>query len=239
VEQDHLAGPQSRFAELRFAFRILAETLRGFRTFHFLGPCVTVFGSARFTEGHPHYELGRALGAGLATAGFTVMTGGGPGVMEAANRGAREAHGQSVGSNILLPFEQDANPYLDVVVNFEYFFVRKVMLLKYSYGFVALPGGFGTLDEIYETLTLIQTGKMAGFPLVVMGSEFWAPMRAQLELMAEQGTIDPEDLDRLLVTDDVDEAVQHIVSSTRARFGLQTRMVVRPRWFLGERAPAK
>ncbi|MCB9676119.1 MAG: TIGR00730 family Rossman fold protein [Alphaproteobacteria bacterium] len=212
------------------------ETIRGFRTFHFLGPCVTVFGSARFTEGHPYYELGRKVGAKLAEAGFTVMTGGGPGVMEAANRGAREAHGRSVGCNILLPFEQSANPYLDVVVNFEYFFVRKVMLLKYSYAFVALPGGFGTLDEIYETLTLIQTGKMAGFPLVVMGREFWGPMHEQLERMAAEGTIDPSDIDRVLVTDDVDEAVDHIVAASRA-FGLEARMVVRPHWYLGERAP--
>jgi uncharacterized protein (TIGR00730 family) len=158
-----LQGPQRRSFELRRTIGIFFEFLRGFRALHFVGPCVTVFGSARFPETHPYYVLGRQLGARLARAGFTVMTGGGPGLMEAANRGAREAGGRSVGCNIELPQEQSPNPYLDRWITFEHFYVRKVMLVKYSYAFVALPGGFGTLDEIFETAVLIQTGKIRDF----------------------------------------------------------------------------
>ena len=173
-ERSFLAGPTWRLTELRRIVRIFFEFLRGFRSLHFVGPCVTVFGSARFPDGHRYYEMAREVGGGLGRRpGFTVMTGGGPGVMEAANRGAREAGGRSVGCNIELPHEQKPNPYLDFFLEFRYFFVRKVMLVKYSYGFVVLPGGFGTLDEIFETATLIQTGKIPGFPLVLMGSEYW------------------------------------------------------------------
>lgn len=234
-----LAGPRPRLRELAFALRVFVSFLRGFRTFHFVGPCVTVFGSARFPPGHPHYELARKVGFALAKAGFTVMTGGGPGVMEGANRGAREAGGRSVGCNIVLPQEQLPNPYLDVWVDIRYFFVRKFMLLKYSYGFVALPGGFGTLDEIFETLTLIQTGKIANFPLVVMGTEFWADMLDLLRRMQHEGTIDALDIDRIFVTDDVDAAVRHIVTVAEAHFGLRAQMVPRPHWVLGERAPER
>ncbi|HYB44324.1 MAG TPA: TIGR00730 family Rossman fold protein, partial [Candidatus Methylomirabilis sp.] len=160
-----LQGPQRRGFELARALRIFAELMRGFRSFHFLGPCVTVFGSARFGEHHPYYGLAREVGAGLARSGFTVMTGGGPGIMEAANRGAKEAGGRSVGCNIELPEEQRPNGYLDRWITFRYFFVRKLMLIKYSYAFVAMPGGFGTLDELFETATLIQTGKIRDFPI--------------------------------------------------------------------------
>ena len=159
-----LQGPQPRRKELVRALRIMAEFIRGFRALHFVGPCVTVFGSARFKEDHPYYALGREVGRELARAGFTVMTGGGPGIMEAANRGAKEVGGRSVGCNIELPAEQKPNPYLDRWITFHHFFVRKVMLVKYSYAFVALPGGFGTLDEIFETATLVQTGKIRGVP---------------------------------------------------------------------------
>src|SRR5581483_7668094 len=159
-----LAGPQRRAFELGRAVRIFVELLRGFRALHFTGPCVTMFGSSRFPEAHPYYAMGRALGAALVRAGFTVMTGGGPGLMEAANRGAREAGGRSLGCNIELPREQRPNPYLDRFITFRHFFVRKLMLAKYSYAFVALPGGFGTLDELFEISTLIQTGKMRDFP---------------------------------------------------------------------------
>src|SRR5580700_7933287 len=160
TEQQLFQGPQARRHELRQAARIFAECIRGFRALHFVGPCVTVFGSARFDSAHPYYALGQEVGAKLAGLGLTVMTGGGPGLMEAANRGARSVGGRSVGCNIKLPKEQKPNPYLDRMVEFRYFFVRKLMLLKYSYAFVALPGGFGTLDEIFETLVLIQTGKV-------------------------------------------------------------------------------
>src|SRR4249919_1864480 len=171
-----LEGPHSRLKELRLVLRVAWEFILGFRTLHFVGPCVTVFGSARFDESHPYYALGREVGRGLARLGFTVMTGGGPGLMAAANRGAREAGGRSVGCNIELPQEQKPNPYLDQWVTFRHFFVRKLMLVKYSYAFIAMPGGFGTLDEIFETATLIQTHKIKDFPLVLVGKEYWQPM---------------------------------------------------------------
>src|SRR6185436_6522026 len=160
-----LSGPRARLSELARVIRIAGEFLRGFRRLHFVGPCVTVFGSARFKEDHPYYTLARDIGRRLALAGATVMTGGGPGIMEAANRGAKEAGGYSIGCNIRLPLEQQPNPYLDRWVTFRYFFVRKVLLVKYSYAFVIMPGGFGTLDELFEAVTLIQTRKIESFPV--------------------------------------------------------------------------
>ena len=229
-----LAGPTWRLVELRRLLRIVLEFLRGFRRLHFVGPCVTVFGSARFAAGHPHYEMARVMGHRLAETGFTVMTGGGPGVMEAANRGAREAGGPSIGCNIELPHEQNPNPYLDLFVEFRYFFVRKVMLVKYSYGFVVLPGGFGTLDEIFETATLIQTGKIPAFPLVVMGRDYWQPLFDLLHgTMVPRGTIAAADLDRLLLTDSPDEAIAAIEGYAREHAGLSLQP--RRRWLLGER----
>jgi hypothetical protein len=234
-----LEGPQGRAAELLRATRIFFEFMRGFRALHFVGPCVTVFGSARFTASHPYYQLARQCGAELARAGFTVMTGGGPGIMEAANRGAKEAEGRSIGCNIKLPKEQKPNPYLDQWITFRYFFVRKVMLVKYSYAFVALPGGFGTMDEIFETATLIQTAKIREFPVVLMNKEFWRPL---LEFMADrlvkERTIDQTDLDRLIVTDSAQEAVQAITEVAKRRFGLTYGPRLKRRWFLGEREPA-
>ena len=172
-----LQGPQPRGFELMRAVAIFCEILRGFRHFHFIGPCVTVFGSARFTEDQPYYKLAREVGSRLVKAGFTVMTGGGPGIMEAANRGAKEAGGYSVGCNIELSHEQKPNPYLDKWVTFNDFSIRKMMLVKYSYAFLALPGGFGTLDEFFETATLIQTQKIQDFPMVLVGAtignRFW------------------------------------------------------------------
>jgi uncharacterized protein (TIGR00730 family) len=166
-----LEGPQSRTRDLWLVLRSVRDFIAGFRGLHFVGPCVTVFGSARFKPDHPYYALGREVGAGLARLGFTVMTGGGPGLMEAANRGAKEAGGRSVACNIRLPQEEDPNPYLDHSVTAHYFFVRKVLLFKYSYAFVALPGGFGTMDELFEALTLVQTGKIQSFPIVLMGTD--------------------------------------------------------------------
>ncbi len=154
AEQRFLAGPRSRWKELLSVFGFMWEFIRGFRTLHFVGPCVTVFGSARFLEDHPYYQLTLKMGAALARMGFTVMTGGGPGIMEAATRGAKEAGGFTVGCNIVLPEEQKLNPYLDRSVSFDHFFVRKVMLVKYSYAFVVMPGGIGTMDELFEALTL-------------------------------------------------------------------------------------
>jgi uncharacterized protein (TIGR00730 family) len=230
-----LEGPQKRRLELRFLARISWEFLRGFRTFHFLGPCVTVFGSARFKESHRYYGMAREVGERLARAGFTVMTGGGPGIMEAANRGAREGNGRSVGCNIVLPRQERPNAYLDTWVAFRYFFVRKTMLIKYSHGFVVLPGGFGTLDEIFEAATLIQTGKIRNFPLVIMGRDYWEPMLAFLrETLVQEGTVDKADVDRIVVTDSPREAVAHILAVARGDFGLAWEPSPRPRWVLGE-----
>ena len=230
-----LAGPQRRAEELLRVLRIFCEFVRGFRALHFAGPSVTVFGSARFGESHPYYEVARRTGAELAKAGFTVMTGGGPGIMEAANRGAKEAGGRSIGCNIKLPKEQKPNSYLDQWITFRYFFVRKVMLVKYSYAFIALPGGFGTLDEIFETATLIQTLKIREFPLVLVGKEYWRPLLEFLsEKMVKEGTIDQADLDRFIVTDSPREAVKSITEIAKRAFGLTYGSRMRKRWFLGE-----
>jgi uncharacterized protein (TIGR00730 family) len=230
-----LQGPQPRGFELARAVGIFWEFMRGFRALHFAGPCVTVFGSARFAEDHPHYALAREAGARLAQAGFTVMTGGGPGIMEAANRGARDVGGLSLGCNIELPVEQKPNPYLDKWITFRHFFVRKLMLVKYSYAFFAFPGGFGTLDEIFELVTLVQTRKIQDFPLVLLGVEFWRPLLDFLrERLLAEHTIDPEDVGRILVTDSAEEAVRSITKVALERFGLTYGPRIRRRWFLGE-----
>ena len=216
-----LRGPQTRGFELRRAARIFFEIVRGFRKLHFVGPCVTVFGSARFTAEHEYYALAREVGQRLARAGFTVMTGGGPGIMEAANRGAKEVGGFSVGCNIELPQEQKPNPYLDRWVTFRHFFVRKLMLVKYSYAFIAMPGGFGTLDEIFETATLIQTHKIKDFPLILVGKEYWRPLLDFLRgRLVEAKTIDRIDAERILVTDSAEEAVQLAQETALRQFGL-------------------
>lgn len=236
-EERFLQGPQRRDSELLRLFRILIDLLRGLRGLHFVGPCVTVFGSARFQEGHRHYAMARAVGSELARAGFTTMTGGGPGIMEAANRGAREAGGASIGCNIVLPVEQEPNPYVDKWIEFRYFFVRKVMLVKYSYAFVVLPGGFGTLDELFETATLIQTGKIRDFPLVLMGTEYWRPLLDFMRhTLVREKTIDVRDLDRIIVSDDPVEAVARIRDVAVRTLGLSYGPRQRPRWWLGEHA---
>jgi hypothetical protein len=194
AEKAFLAGRRPREADLESAVRIFLEFLRGFESFEFDRPCVTVFGSARFTEGHRYYDLAREVGAGLARAGYAVMTGGGSGIMEAANRGAREAGGLSIGCNITLPREQKPNAYLDRFIQLDHFFVRKVMLVKYSSAFVVMPGGFGTLDEAFEIATLMQTNKIEHFPLIAVGSEFWDDLvDFARDTMIAQGTLSPED----------------------------------------------
>lgn len=230
-----LEGPQSRTRELMMLLRAGRDFIRGFRALHFVGPCVTVFGSARFDEHHRYYAMAREVGGALAGLGFTVMTGGGPGVMEAANRGAREAGGRSVGCNIKLPFEQSHNPYLDRWVTCHYFFVRRVLLLKYSYAFVVMPGGFGTLDELTEALTLLQTRKILQFPVVMMGRDFWAPFLAMMRMMVEAGTVSASDLDLMLVTDSVADAMAHIEKYSVEHFGLKRRKFPHPSRVLGEK----
>ncbi|MBP7755622.1 MAG: TIGR00730 family Rossman fold protein [Thermoanaerobaculia bacterium] len=209
-----LEGPASRLRELARLIRIGREFIRGFRALRDVEPCVTVFGSARINDGEAYYELARETSRRLAEAGFTIMTGGGPGIMEAANRGAREGGGRSIGCNIELPHEQRPNPYLDLFLEFRYFFVRKVMLVKYSHAFVVFPGGFGTLDELFETMTLIQTGKILDFPVVIMGREYWQPLFDLMRgTLLAYGTVSPEDLERLTFTDSPAEAVATILAA--------------------------
>jgi uncharacterized protein (TIGR00730 family) len=238
TERRFLQGPRSRLFELARVLRIGGELIRGLRALHFVGPCVTFFGSARFAETHAYYELARRTASLVAADGWTVMTGGGPGIMEAANRGAKEAGGVSIGCNIELPLEQAPNPYLDAMVEFRYFFVRKLMLAKYSYAFIVLPGGFGTLDELFEILTLVQTGKIREFPVVLMGRAYFEPLLQLLHGMLEQGTISPADLERLVVTDDPEEARARVLQCATTRFGVRLPEHAPPQPILGEAAPA-
>jgi len=234
-EAKFLNGPQNRSFELWNSIKIFRELIRGFRKLHFVGPCVTVFGSARFDETHPFYRQARLIGRYLAEEGFTVMTGGGPGIMEAANRGAKDVKGgRSIGCNIVLPKEQKPNPYVDHFIDFEHFFIRKLMLIKYSFAFVVCPGGFGTLDELFEVLTLIQTGKLQDFPVALVGRDYWQPGIEQLRKFIAEKTIDPADLDRLIVGDDPRDIVKKITAVARERFGLSEGAKLKPRWWLGE-----
>ncbi len=230
-----LSGPNRRLRDLQLLYGVAKDFILGFRALHFVGPCITVFGSARFAEDHPYYKLARDMGAAIAKMGFTVLTGGGPGIMEAANRGAKDAGGRSVGCNIRLPFEQSHNPYLDRWVTMEHFFVRKTLLIKYSYGFIIMPGGFGTMDEMFEALTLIQTKKLKNFPIVIMGAEFWPEMRHFMEHMLKGATISPEDLDLIKWTDSVEEAVAHLQEKAVKQFGLRRYRVPQSNPLLGEK----
>jgi uncharacterized protein (TIGR00730 family) len=190
------------------ALRILSEFVEGFDAMAKVGPAITIFGSARTRPEDPVYELARTIARRLAEAGYAIITGGGPGTMEAANRGCREGGGLSVGCNIELPHEQGMNPYVDLGVEFRYFFARKTMFVKYADGFVILPGGFGTLDELFEALTLIQVGKVRHFPVVLVGRAYWAGLLDWIrETLVTRGAVDATDLDLLRVTDDPDEVV--------------------------------
>ena len=229
-----LEGPQSRWSEFEMLVLTFFDFIRGFRALHFVGPCVTVFGSARFKEDHPYYEQTRELSARIAQLGFTIMTGGGPGLMEAANRGAREAGGKSVGCNIVLPHEQKENPYLDKWVKIKYFFVRKQLLIKYSYAFVVMPGGFGTMDEYFEAITLIQTKKISDFPVVIFNTEFHKELIAYIDNLQKRGTISSDDSKLMLVTDSYDEAVNYIRDNTIPKFSLAYEKPLQPWWLFGE-----
>lgn len=227
-EKDFLKGPRGRSSEFMHAMDVMQEMIQGFRKLHKIGPCVTVYGSARFAEDHEYYDLARRVGRELVHYGFRVMTGGGPGIMEAANRGAKEAGGVSAGCNIVLPKEQKPNPYLDCFVEFKYFMVRKFMLTKYSYGFIAMPGGFGTLDELFGLLTLIQTGKVSHFPVVMMGKDYWQPLRSLIEeRLVGAKTIDPEDTKYLYFTDDPEDAARFIHEVANERFDLKLNKILK------------
>jgi uncharacterized protein (TIGR00730 family) len=228
----YLEGPKSRGYELAFAWQVLTQFIKGFRTFHFVGPCISVFGSARFGEEHPYYKSAREFGKRIAELGFTTMTGGGPGIMEAANRGAYESGGMSVGCNIKLPFEQHANKYMHRWMLFEHFFVRKTLMIKYSYAFIIMPGGFGTMDELFEMLTLVQTKTVTSFPIVLFGKEFHEPLLRVFQHMVVEGTIAKHDLSLVLLTDDMDAAMEHI------RKYIQQNYTIKPRprkWWLFEK----
>lgn len=230
-----LAGPQSRWENLKMTVLVLFDFIKGFRALHFVGPCVTIFGSARFDENHPFYKTTQALAGEIAKLGFTIMTGGGPGIMEAANRGARDVGGRSVGCNIILPKEQRPNPYLDKWVNIRYFFVRKTLLVKYSYAFVVMPGGFGTLDEFFEAITLIQTKKLGAFPIVIFDKDFHQDLIAHINRMVERKTIAEADLSLFLVTDSIEEAVEFIHQQGAHKFNLQHEPLLKPFSWLFEK----
>ena len=236
AEIKFLEGPQSRWLEFKFIIKVLFEFIKGLRALHFAGPCVTVFGSARFKDGHPYYDTTEELAGKIAQLGFTIMTGGGPGIMEAANKGAKAVGGRSVGCNIVLPMEQQPNPYLDKWVSIRYFFIRKTLLLKYSYAFVVMPGGFGTLDEYFEALTLIQTKKISSFPIVVFDTDFHKHLIEHIEQMKTKGTISATDTSLFLFTDSVEDAVTYIRENTIKQFNLQPKKPYKPfKWLFEKR----
>ncbi len=231
-ESVYLEGPKPRINEFLFAWNVFRQFIKGFRTLHFVGPCITVFGSARFTEGDLYYTVAREFGKRIAELGFTTMTGGGPGIMEAANRGAYENMGTSVGCNIKLPFEQHPNPYMHKWLTFDYFFIRKVLLVKYSYAFIIMPGGFGTMDEFFETITLAQTKVINNFPIVLYGKEYFQPLMRVIDTMVAKGTIAEPDKNLLLLTDDINEAMQYIQAYITKNFSVKPRKRL---WWLFEK----
>jgi hypothetical protein len=234
-EQQFLKGPGARWKELKYTLGAVMQFIKGFRALHFIGPCATVFGSARFTEEHPYYKLAREVSSKIAQLGFAIMTGGGPGIMEAANRGAKDVGGYSIGCNILLTKEQHINPYLDKFVTIDYFFVRKELLRKYSLAFIVLPGGFGTLDEFFETVTLVQTKKMPPLPIVVMGVDYHKALINHINIMVASDTISKEDSEIILFTDSIDEVLEHIRKYTISDVTLKTKSNYKPISILGEK----
>jgi len=236
AEIQFLDGPHSRLKELKLTLQTMTDLIRGLRALHFVGPCITVFGSARFSEDHPYYQLTRRAAAEFARLGFTILTGGGPGLMEAANRGAKDVGGKSVGCNIQLPVEQAPNAYLDKWVYMRHFFLRKVLLVKYSFAFVVMPGGFGTLDEYFEALTLIQTHKIHNFPVIIFGKEYHRELLEHVRVMRENATIGEQDDRLFLVTDDIEEAVALIRENSIKQFGLKLLVKRKPLRWLFEHA---
>jgi uncharacterized protein (TIGR00730 family) len=231
AESAFVQGPLSRLEELFFVVKVLFSFIRAFRKMHFIGPCVTIFGSARFGPEMDHYKDAEKIGAAMAKLGFTVMTGGGPGIMEAANKGAYEAGGYSVGCNIVLPVEQKQNGYLHKWIYIPYFFVRKVILVKYSFAFIVMPGGIGTLDELFEALTLIQNRMIAGFPIVIYDSEYHKDLYKHIQMMVKHESISPEDMEHLFMTDSVEDLVAHIRKYAIKKFGLKKEHYKSKWWF--------
>lgn len=225
--------PLSRFKNLVFLFKVLYNFIKAFRKMHFIGPCVTVFGSARFGPETNHYQDAVKIGSKLAKLGFTVMTGGGTGIMEAANKGAYESGGYSVGCNIVLSVEQKPNPYLHKWIYIPYFFVRKVILIKYSYAFVVMPGGIGTLDELFEALTLIQNKIINNFPIVIYDTKYHEELIHHIQVMSQNESISPEDMKLLFVTDSVEELIAHIKKHAIKQFGLK-KQPFKSKWWFGE-----
>ncbi|MEO8720604.1 MAG: TIGR00730 family Rossman fold protein [Ginsengibacter sp.] len=232
-------GPQNRWKNLGYAISVFFEFIKGFRALHFVGPCVTVFGSARFKEDHPFYKQARELSGEIAKLGFTIMTGGGPGIMEAANRGAKDVGGKSIGCNIILPHEQHHNNYLDRWVDLRYFFVRKMLLIKYSYAFIVMPGGFGTLDEFFSAITLIQTRKIELFPIIIFDNDFYQKIVEHNHKMLEAGTISEADESLYIVTDSIPEAIDYIKQKSILAFGLKYMKHKKPFWYLFENGGRK
>jgi len=235
-EIQFLEGPQSRWEEFKFVLKVMFEFIKGFRALHFAGPCVTIFGSARFHKDHPYYHMTRQVAGEMAKLGFTVMTGGGQGLMEAANRGAKDVGGRSVGCNIILPNEQKPNAYLDKWVSIRYFFVRKTLLIKYSFAFIVMPGGFGTMDEFFEALTLTQTKKILQFPIIIFDKAFHRELMNHIQVMLEKETISTEDLSLILETDSFEEALQFIKEKSIGKYGLLPAHRPTPYKWLFERA---
>lgn len=235
-EAQFLGGKRNRLKELISLFSIVSEFIYGFRKLHFVKPCITFFGSARFEEDNLYYKDARALAQLIAKKGFTVMTGGGPGIMEAANRGAKDVSGKSIGCNIELPDEQQPNPYLDFNITLNHFYVRKVLLLKYSYAFAVFPGGFGTMDELFETLTLLQNKKISNFPVVLFGKNYWSKLLGQIKIMEALGTISKNDLDLFLVTDSIIEGMDYINKKLESKYDVPIKIKTsKSRWWYGEK----
>ncbi|RZJ34596.1 MAG: TIGR00730 family Rossman fold protein [Flavobacterium sp.] len=234
-EKSFLKGPRDRWREFFYTMGVVRQFIRGFRALHFVGPCITFFGSARISKTHEYYEQARLLAFGLSKDGFTIMTGGGRGIMEAANKGAQQAKGMSIGCNIVLPSEQAPNNYLDKFVLIDYFFVRKELLRKYSCAFVVFPGGYGTLDEFFETLTLAQTGKSENFPIILFGLDFHKDLISHFERMKALETISKDDLKYVLFTDNIDEARFHINQLTANQLGKFSQGSTKPLKILGEK----
>lgn len=239
TEIQFFEGPQNRWRNLKYAISVFFEFMKGFRALHFVGPCVTVFGSARFKEDHPFYQQARELSSEIAKLGFTIMTGGGPGIMEAANRGAKDVGGKSVGCNIVLPHEQHHNAYLDKWVNIKYFFLRKALLLKYSYAFIVMPGGFGTLDEFFGAITLVQTRKIDMFPIIIFDKEFYQNIVEHNQKMLEMRTISESDEKLYIVTDSIPEAISYIKEKSILAFGLKYMKPKKAWWYFLEKGSTR